>query len=150
MNYRLCTTISLENNTEMINQVLESLKNPDSYAYAFWFSLLLLTVISMLKFLISKEAQLSDWGNLVLEIPIDVCAIIITIIFTGYMKNGNIAIGSLLVILTLIVSVLCCFFRRLSLKHSYDEGYKIQMFIYAVAELFLACGWITVFYIKII
>lgn len=107
---------------------IESLRNPDSLSYAFWLSVSLLLLISLLKYFMAKNSGRKDWGNFILELPIDVCLVVITIIITGYMRGTNLAIGVLLVVLSLIESVICCIFRRNSIKHSYEEGRKICIF----------------------
>lgn len=129
---------------------IESLRNPDSLSYAFWLSVSLLLLISLLKYFMAKNSERKDWGNFILELPIDVCLVVITIIITGYMRETNLAIGVLLVVLSLIVSVICCIFRRNSIKHSYVEGRKICMFVYAFLDIVIASAWISLVYIKIV
>ena len=128
---------------------IESLRNPDSLSYAFWLSVSLLLLISLLKYFMAKNSERKDWGNFILELPIDVCLVVITIIITGYMRGANLTIGVLLVVLSLIVSVFCCMFRRNSIKHSYEEGRKVCMFIYAFLDIVIASAWISFVCIKI-
>lgn len=85
-----------------------------------------------------------------LELPIDVCLVVITIIITGYMQGTNLAIGMLLVLFSLLVSIACCIFRRISIKHSYDEGIKGEMVIFGILDIFSALGWVFFIYAKII
>lgn len=96
----------------------ETMKHPDTLAYAFWLSVSLLVLVSLLKYFISKESERKDWGYFILEFPIDVCLVVITIIITGYMKNENMPLGIIFVILSLIISIFCCIMRRFSLKYS--------------------------------
>lgn len=130
--------------------LINSLRNPESLIYAFWLSVFLLLIISLLKYFIAKESEKRDWGNFVLELPIDVCLVVITIIITGYMQGTNLAIGMLLVLFSLLVSIACCIFRRISIKHSYDEGVKGKMVIFGILDIFLALGWVFFIYAKII
>lgn len=57
---------------------IDSIKNPKTLAFSFWVSVILLIIISLLKYFMSKECVRKDWGNIILEFPIDVCLIIIT------------------------------------------------------------------------
>lgn len=133
-----------------LDVLINSLRNPESLIYAFWLSVFLLLIISLLKYFIAKESEKRDWGNFVLELPIDVCLVVITIIITGYMQGTNLAIGMLLVLFSFLVSIACCIFRRISIKHSYDEGVKGKMVIYGILDIFLALGWVFFVYAKII
>ncbi|WP_347296873.1 hypothetical protein, partial [uncultured Bacteroides sp.] len=104
----------------------EALKNPDSLFYAFWLSVALLVFMSLLKYLVSKESERKDWGLLALELPIDLCLVVITVIITGFMKEPNFALGIVLVVISLVVSIICYHFRQCSIRHSYDEkGLKV-------------------------
>ena len=67
----------------------ESLKNPATLLYAFWLSVFLLLLVSLLKYFLSKECERKDWGFLLLEFPIDVCLVVITIIITGFMRGES-------------------------------------------------------------
>lgn len=134
----------------VITRLIESLKNPNSLSYAFWLSVCLLVVISLLKYFMATSSHKKDWGNFILEFPIDVCLVVITIIITSYMQGENFSIGMLLVVISLIVSMLCCILRRQSIKHSYDEGKRIAMALYAFGDIFLAIGWIRFVYCQII
>ena len=89
----------------IIENFVESLKQSDTLAYAFWLSVGLLVLISLLKYFISKDCEKKDWGNFILEFPIDVCLVVITIIITGYMKDANLSYGVILVIMSLIISI---------------------------------------------
>ena len=133
-----------------LDVLINSLRNPESLIYAFWLSVFLLLIISLLKYSIAKECEKRDWGNFVLELPIDVCLVVITIIITGYMQGTNLAIGMLLVLFSLLVSIACCIFRRISIKHSYDEGIKGEMVIFGILDIVLALGWVFFIYAKII
>lgn len=44
----------------------ESLKNPATLLYAFWLSVFLLLLVSLLKYFLSKECERKDWGFLLL------------------------------------------------------------------------------------
>lgn len=133
-----------------INNFIESLKNPDSLKYAFWLSILSLVVFSLFKYFSYKEGCKEDWGHLILELPIDICLVIVTILMTGYMKGENFSIGVIMVLSSLVVSFIGCIFRRKSIRHSYDEGKKCKMFIFAIIEIIIVVSWSFGIYMKII
>lgn len=134
----------------IIENFVESLKQSDTLAYAFWLSVGLLVLISLLKYFISKDCEKKDWGNFILEFPIDVCLVVITIIITGYMKDANLSYGVILVIMSLIISIFCCMFRRLSIKSSYDEKLRIKTLIYGILDILIASIWIFIVYAQIV
>ena len=134
----------------MIKGFVESLKQPNTLAYAFWLSVGLLVLISLLKYFISKDCDKKDWGNFILEFPIDVCLVVITIIITGFMKEANLSFGIILVVASLIVSIFCCILRRASIKHSYEENIKYKPLFYGLLDVLLASFWIYIVYSQII
>lgn len=129
---------------------IESLQNPNSLKYAFWLSILLLIVFSLMKYFLNKDGCKEDWGNLILELPIDICLVTITILMTGYMKGENFSVGVLMVLLSLVVSFIGCILRRVSIKHSYDENNKCKMIICGSIEIILLIFFTSCIYMKII
>lgn len=128
---------------------LEGFRHPDTLAYSFWLSVFLLVLISLLKFLVSKESERKDWGNFILEFPIDVCLVVITIIITGFMKDENMPLGIIFVIVSLIISIICCMLRRFSLKYSYDDDYTKRSYICGILDILAASSWIFFIYSQI-
>lgn len=133
-----------------MEKLIEAITHSESLSYAFWLSVFLLLLISLLKYFISKEANRSDWGFLILEFPIDVCLIVITIIITGYMKGENMSLGIILVILTLVISIVCCFFRRCSMTCFYMDGKRMTTFLYGLCDVVCAIVWVYIVYSIII
>lgn len=132
-----------------MDKLLESLKDPNTLAYAFWLSVSLLVLVSLLKYFISKKSEKKDWGNFVLELPIDICLVLITIVITGYMKGENISLGIIFVVITLVISVVCCIFRRCSIDHSYkDEDWKYTL-AFGLLDLLFSIVWVCIVYSKI-
>ena len=129
-----------------INSLIETIKNAESLRYAFWLSVVLLILVSLFKYFISKESKKRDWGEFILEFPIDVCLVVITIIITGFMKGENFDVGIMLVIISLIISFVCCMLRRESIRRSYDEGQKIRSWLLGFANIILASVWIFYIY----
>jgi fumarate reductase subunit D len=127
----------------------ESLKNPATLLYAFWLSVFLLLLVSLLKYFLSKECERKDWGFLLLEFPIDVCLVVITIIITGFMRGENLEFGALLVIMSLIISVFCCILRRSAIKHSYNENTMSKAYFYGFLDIIIATMWVWLVYTKI-
>lgn len=127
----------------------DALKNPDSLFYAFWLSVGLLALMSLLKYLVSKQTVRKDWGLLILELPIDLCLVVITVIITGFMKEPNFALGIVLVVISLVISIICCHFRQCSIKHSFDEK-GIRTYVFGVLDIILAIVWICFIYSQII
>lgn len=142
----ICNAIPKEN----IDNLLITLKNPDTLSYAFWLSVFLLIVISLLKYFMAKDCEKKDWGNFILEFPIDVCLVLITIIITGYMQGTYFALGMLLVIVSLIISIVCCILRRESIKYSFEENTKLKMFFFGFLDILISSAWISTVYIIII
>jgi hypothetical protein len=100
-----------------IAEFWKSLQNYESRQFAFWTSVGLLIIVSILKYFLSKECNRAEWGYLLIEMPIDLCLVILTILVTTYLAQ-NLGGGILLIIMTIIVIVLCCITRRLSLNYA--------------------------------
>lgn len=132
-----------------MEKFIEAIRNSESLSYAFWLSVFLLLLVSLLKYFVSKESEKSDWGNLVLEFPIDVCLVVITIVITGFMKGENMPLGIILVIVTLVVSKFCCIFRRCSMSYSYMDGKLTKTLLFGLLDVALAVVWVWLVYSKI-
>lgn len=132
-----------------MEKLIEAIKHSESLSYAFWLSVFLLLLISLLKYFISKESEKSDWGFLILEFPIDVCLVVITIIITGYMKGENMPLGIILVIMTLVISIFCCILRRCSMNYSYMDGNLIKTLLFGFFDVLCAIIWVCFVYSKI-
>ena len=132
-----------------MDNFINGLKDSTSLNYAFCLSVFLLVLISLLKYFISKESERRDWGNFILEFPIDVCLVLITIIITGYMKGENIPVGVILLIVSLVISVICCLLRRSSINYSYVEGNWFKTWGCAILDVAIAVVWTWFVYSKI-
>lgn len=89
-------------------------------------------------------------GHFILEFPIDVCLVVITIIITGFMKEPNLSFGVILVVFSLIISIICCIFRRISIKYSYDENINYKPWLFGLLEIIIASMWIFWVYSQIV
>lgn len=113
---------------------------------AFWLSFTMLLFISILKYFVNNKSNYKDWGEMILELPIDVCTIFITMLislaYNNNPKNTFIAIFGVL-----IAVVLCCYFRKKSQLNSICENYWL-MILYAIGDIAvcLLCCYLIVEY----
>lgn len=146
---------NLEQEKTLIESFLNDIGGFESLTFAFVVSLMLSVIIALLKYWILNESKSKEWMFMFLELPIDVCVILITIIVTGFMRGSNGAIdekkaatGVVLVFFSLIISIICCFLRRASMKLSYSE--KRKYFCYSLicgALNFMVAGlWIYIIF----
>lgn len=85
--------------------------------FAFWISVALLLVCSILKYVVSHDDTMRDWGHLIIEIPVDLCLVVLTILVTIYLRS-NIGGGIGCIILSIFILVVCCITRRKSMAYS--------------------------------
>lgn len=146
---------NIEQEKTLIESFLNNIGGFESLTFAFVVSLMLSVIIALLKYWILNESKGKEWMFMFLELPINVCVILITIIVTGFMRGSNGAIdekkaatGVILVFCSLIISIICCFLRRASMKLSYSE--KRKYFYYSVicgALNFIVAGlWIYIIF----
>lgn len=95
----------------------ERVQDTTSTEFAFWISVGLLVVCSILKYVVSHNDTLKDWGHLFIEIPVDLCLVVLTILVTIYLRS-NIGGGIACIILTILSLVICCITRRKSMIYS--------------------------------
>lgn len=137
----------------ILEDFLENIGGFESLIYSFVISLVLLIIISSLKYWILNESKKKELMFMLLELPIDVCVILITIIVTGFIRGGGqsidqekVSTGIILVFVSLLISIGCCFLRRLSMGLSYSE--KMWRYILsgvcAVLNFIVAGTWIYI------
>lgn len=146
-------TDTIPKEPSLLDLCFEKIGGFDSLPFAFAISLTLLVIVSLLKYWILNESKAKEWMFFFLEIPIDVCVILTTIIITGFMRGTGGAIdekraatGVVLVFCSLIISMICCFIRRAAMKLSYAEKAK-HYFLSAVCSIlnFIVAGlWVYV------
>ena len=128
---------------EKFKMVLDSLDNINTIGFAFWFSIVLFIFISLIKyFIINKENLMKDFGELIMELPIDMCNIVITILASLYL-NQHTGKGITLIVLTVGVVTVCAVFRRLSMKIGGFEHFSYLSVIFALADIIIAMFWIN-------
>lgn len=141
---------------ESLESFLDNIDGFGSALFVFVVSFLLLCMITLMKNLIARECKLGDWGAMALDLPIDVCSILIAIIITNYIQspNGeiqpkNAAHGVILVVLSLLISVGCCLLKRWSLRLSYEDK-RPRLFIVgigcAILNFIVAAIWVYIIF----
>lgn len=121
---------------------LKNLDEIDTIGFAFGFSFVLLILISFIKYAINSEWKRKDIGEFLMELPIDTCSIIITVIASLYL-NKHIGIGATLIVLTLLLVTLCSMLRRYSIKKGGLESPGVLSLISGLADIIFACIWIN-------
>ena len=105
----------------------------DDIVLAFWLSFSMLLLISILKYFVNNKSNYKDWVEMILELPIDVCTIFITMLisltFNNNPQNTFVAIFGVL-----IAVVLCCYFRKKSQLNSICANYYL-MTLYALGDI---------------
>lgn len=124
-----------------ISNFLNSLDVINSIGFAFWFSTILLIVVSFIKYFINHESGTKDWVEFVMEVPIDTCSIIITVIASMYLylHTGK---GIMLIMVTVGVASLCSYLRRKSIDNGISEKINYRCIIYGLADVIIASFWI--------
>lgn len=95
----------------------ERVQDTSTTEFAFWISVGLLLVCSILKYVVSHNDTIKDWGLLFIEIPVDLCLVVLTILVTIYLRE-HIGAGIGCIILTILALVICCITRRKSIIYS--------------------------------
>lgn len=95
----------------------ERVQDTSSTEFAFWISVGLLVICSILKYVVSHHDTLKDWGHLFIEIPVDLCLVVLTILVTIYLRV-NLGSGIGCIILAILTLVVCCITRRKSIIYS--------------------------------
>lgn len=60
----------------------------DDIVIAFWLSFSMLLLISILKYFVNNKSNYKDWVEMILELPIDVCTIFITMLISLTFNNN--------------------------------------------------------------
>ena len=117
--------------------------------FAFWISIGLLILASILKYVVSHKDTSKDWGHLIIEIPVDLCLVVLTILVTIYLKD-NLGGGIGFIVITLLAIVVCCITRRKSMDYSeYSDKFGTSLF-YGIVTVIISVGLCTWVYKTII
>lgn len=134
---------TIQFNCNLIDLLDTYLKVENSLSYSFWLSVALLVLISLFKYLFSKKTGKRDWFNFLLELPIDICTIVTTVIITGFITEETLPHGMMIVVITLIVCAFCSYYRRLALENSEINSLNGKVFLFAFLDILFASLWIS-------
>jgi len=124
---------------------LDKVQDYTTTEFAFWISVVLLLMASFLKYLVSHINTQKDWGHLIIEFPVDLCLVMLTILVTIYLKT-NIGGGIFLIIITILTILICCHFRRKSMDYSDKTDSFGKSFIYGMLTVLFAVALTGVVY----
>lgn len=112
---------------------------PDSVCEAFIISFIVLLIATFGKYLITRKTSIIDWGAMIIELPIDVCAIVSTIIAsTKFEGERNV---TMLALSAVIPILLCSYFRRIGMNLYIDKKW-FRMIACGAADILIASIWI--------
>lgn len=115
--------------------------HPIQFVFLLSFSILLL--VSILKYALNKRLSLLDVFQVSLELPIDTCTILITVIisvFGAFTKD----IPYLLIFITLLVVIIAAILRRQA-QHRMEESKIAQSLIWGFFDAVLVVFWVIFF-----
>lgn len=142
--FRSCIYSIYNDGINKFKSTLDTLDDINTIGFAFGFSVTLLIVISLIKhFMINTETLKKDIGEFVMELPIDICNIVITILASLYLSQ-HIGKGITLIFLTVVFVTICAILRRMSIKKGGSEHFSISSVIYGLADIFIAMLWINI------
>ena len=142
--YRTCISSIYNDGIDKFKSILDTLDDINTIGFAFWFSITLLIVISIIKhFMINTETLKKDFGEFIMELPIDICNIVITILASLYLSQHT-GKGITLIFLTVGTVTICAVFRRLSIKKGGFESFSILSAFYGMLDIFIAMLWIKI------
>ena len=108
---------------------------------AFAISLIVLIIATIGKYLITRETTIVDWGAMLIELPIDICAIVSTIIAsTQFDVDVNV---TMLALSAVIPILLCSYFRRIGIKQYTNKNWW-TMIACGFADVVIAFGWVII------
>lgn len=141
--FRSCIYSIYNDGINKFKSTLDTLDDINTIGFAFWFSITLLIVISIIKhFMINTESLKKDFGEFVMELPIDICNIVITILASLYLSQHT-GKGITLIFLTVGIVTICAVFRRLSIKKGGFEHFSLVSAIFGLADIVVAMFWIN-------
>lgn len=124
---------------------LSSLDNIDTISFAFGFSFALLVLVSLIKYIVNSEWNIKDFGEYLMELPIDTCSIVITVIASLYLRM-HVGKSSFLIIITLIIVAICSAFRKASIRNGGFEKIGKKSLIYGIIDIGVAVYWINLIF----
>lgn len=121
---------------------LSRLDKIDTISFAFGFSFALLVLVSLIKYIVNSEWNIKDFGEYLMELPIDTCSIVITVIASLYLRM-HVGKSCFLIIITLIIVAICSAFRKASIRNGGFENLGKKSLIYGIIDIGVAVYWIN-------
>ena len=117
-----------------------------SVEFALLASFISLVIASIFKYFISNYATSKEWWLFFIELPIDSCLVILTLISTVYIKY-HIGWGVIYLLSTIGVISICSITRRKAMKfNNRTDEYSLKKSVcYSILTIFISlifCGWI--------
>lgn len=118
---------SLSNILRHTQYAIAGVDIPPAVLESFSISFIVLLAAAIVKYTIAKNSNIVDWGEMALELPIDICAIIATIIASTHIPvEANLTLYSLSAFLPIL---LCGYFRRRTLQYYINRSYWAILFV---------------------
>ena len=87
-----------------------------------WLSILMLVFIYLLKYFLNKKATLKDVEEFLLEFPIDLCTVGISLILTlGFSNIMKVPFGLKILVASFIIIMIGCLLRRFAIYEMLKE-----------------------------
>lgn len=113
--------------------------------YAFWLSAIFVVIVSMLKYFVCAEAGKKDWIKLSLELPIDICALLLTLILSFFISKENLIFGTILFGISFLFIIIICVIRNKATSY-YDRNRPKPTFGLLILECIIAFFWLVIVY----
>lgn len=113
--------------------------------YAFWLSVLFVVIISALKYSVCTSAGTKDLVKFSLELPIDVCALLLTLILSFFISQENLSFGFILFGISFIFIIIICIIRNKA-NSCYDSDRSAPTYWLLTLEFLIAFLWLCVVY----
>lgn len=116
----------------------DKLKDLESFEFIFLISVMVITLLSLTKYLVNKRSKKKVWFEFGVELPIDICGALLTIIISTYL-SVSLGWGVALLFGIMIVCVVCCSLRNTVIDKSYDSSPKKKsLYWWAILEFVVA------------
>lgn len=125
----------------LIVRVTSCVGVPENIVGPFSVTLLFLLLFSVFKFFIGNKLAKKEWGDLLLEFPIDLCVAVATLQTTllsslnSYVYNGTLAIS-------FVIAILCCMIRREAIEKM-DNHSHLGYALFGILSMVLVLAWIV-------
>lgn len=109
-----------------------------------WLSILMLVFIYLLKYFFNKKATLKDIEEFLLEFPIDLCTVGISLILTlGFSSIMKVPFGLKILVASFVIIMIGCFIRRSAIYEMLkEEPSKLKIGILGCINLIISCFYV--------